>query len=201
MTPKFRPFAFRHFLIAAAGLIAASTASSASTLTWTGIDNAYWNDVLSFNWKNSSGARQTYVDGDDVIFDGTNSTDSATDVKVNIEVSYINGNFVGVKPKSVTVTGATIFLSGSIEGAATLTLSGRDAGEISSDGTYKFITSFQSDNTFTGLVSFVKSAAVLEAAGGLGANSNKVNIDDGSTLYLSNNLNKLGTTAAVFLSR
>ena len=182
MTPKFRPPAFRRLLIAAAGLVVASAPSYAvsSTLTWVGTNGATWDDTQALNWTNTSGFHQAYTDGDAVIFDGSN-------LGKNVTV-YV----LGVSPMSVTITGETIFSAASspIKGISSLTISGVNTLIIDSyggiDDSYSGAVKLKSNNSFTGNSSISDSFVSLENSYGFGSASNRITVNDGSTLILSN---------------
>ncbi len=139
----------------------------ASTVYWTGAEGSTWDLGTTENF-NCEGEADTFVSGDDVIFD-----DAASSFSVSLADE--------LEPASVTVDNTTAYSfkgTGSLTGAMTLTKQGSGTLTMSNDNTYTGATTISG-----GTVSVSSLSNEYQAYGNLGAVcKTATTIENGATL-------------------
>lgn len=183
--------------------IALPAAAAGNNCTWTGATDT--NFSTATNWSNCGGtAPQT---GDNLVFDSTSLTGTATLVNDVVGLSVANVTVQGSSGNVIDVTGNTLTLTGNVtvtngnyfEMTANMTLAGNPTftlgnaayftlnGIVSGTGNITQgggIVTYSGANTFIGTVTVNSGSVDAESATALGNSSNVVSINDGADLQI-----------------
>ena len=134
-------------------------------LMWKGTAGTAWDIDNTLNWKLGATNPDKYLDGDNVLFDGTGTS---TAIELNTSVAPASVTFTFDDPTSYSLTG-----TGAISGATGIVKNGT--------GTLTLGT----NNTFDGIVALNNGVLVLDDPAGLGSTVSGTTVTGGATLDLN----------------